>query len=457
MKTRFSRREIVARAGGAAVLLAPLLRARIANAAPPPTRLVTFYYGDGPSLGIGKVFPGRSGSGWDWSQSPMTASLKAHEGAMSIARGVRLNNNVNALSPHASGALCWVTGATDLAGSHRKDPTGEFYLSQDMSIDHWFAQATGTPKLYLAVGLAMSKPHDYLTISYSGPGQASLPESDPQKAYQALFGMVGGASEPHGRDGAINKRLFVLDLVTQDLKAAAQRFGLSGDERQKMQGYEAALAHIEKGLKTQVTTAAGPTAGSAPMPPQATLSSSVPERVRAMLDITVAALRLGLRRSVAFQLSNPYDGTIDYSRFVPGASTAHHASQHGIGGATGDPAKATVWIYQQLAYLLDQMHAVKEADGTTLLHNSVVYSGTDTPDGRASHDFRNFDHPTFVFGRAGGRLKGNVEASAPAGVGTRDYLDLIATVAEALALGAGVPNPYRQRKGFGSLVTQLLV
>jgi hypothetical protein len=101
------------------------------------------------------------------------------------------------------------------------------------------------------------------------------------------------------------------------------------------------------------------------------------------------------------------------------------------------------------------MRAVTESDGSNLLDNSVVMSGTDTPEGRATHDFRGIDHPTFLFGKAGGRLRGDVVAPAPSG-GARDYVDLLATAAEVLAADVGVANPYTAKPGFRSLVSELL-
>ena len=448
-KTRFTRREILETAGWGALLLWPVLRARVAKASAGSVRFVTFYYGNGPSRPTQEVIPAATATGFDWSRAVASAGLRRHESYLSIARGLRLNGDVNpSVSPHQAGSLCWSTGATGLAG-YALDPTGEYFIGEDMSVDQWFANATGTRKLYLAVGDTANR---YVALSASGPDLPSVPEQDPQRAYDAAFGSFMGM-DVGDRRLAAGRRLQVLDVITQDLRSARARFGLSAEERDRLQRYEATLAAAEARLRTD----AGGGSPTVPPPrPTATTGSAVPERTRALMDITVAVLALGVHRSVAFQLSSAYDRAIDYSRFVPGASTAHHASQHGIGGATGDPALVTPWVHDQLGYLLDGMRAVTEADGANLLDNSVVMAGTDTPQGRASHDFRGIDHPTFVFGKAAGRLRGGVAAPAPAS-GARDYVDLLATVTQVLADGAGVANPYTSRPGFRSLVSELVV
>lgn len=450
-KTIFTRREILARGGAAAAFLFPVLRPRIASAGMvPPLRLVTFYYGDGPSRSIDKLFPVWNGSDWDWSQATTTAAgLERHADYLSIARGTRLNGNVNAVpSPHQAGMLCWTTGASDLAGGYTRDGTGEYWIGQHESFDYWYAQATGSTPTYLAVHPTMSQ---YNTLSYLGPALAATPEVDPQHAYDAIFGDLLPGSDYDDLRRKTNRRIWVLDVIIGDLKAAKQRFGLSSDEQQRLERYEATLAQIEDDLKALLADGGSIDPDDIPARPDVTDVSPPPSRYQAMIDITVAALALELRQSIAFQASPAYDGQVDYSTFIPGASTAHHSSQHGIGGATGDPGLVTPWIYEQLGILLDGMRAVVEGDGSSLLDNAIVFSGTDTPQGQANHDFAGLDHPTLTFGLAGGRLRGKVDAPPP-GNGWRDHVDLLATVADPLAQAAGVANPYTQRAAFVALV-----
>jgi hypothetical protein len=57
---------------------------------------------------------------------------------------------------------------------------------------------------------------------------------------------------------------------------------------------------------------------------------------------------------------------------------------------------------EQYAYLLERMKAIKEADGSSLLDNSIVTYGAGLGDG-ATHQY--FDLPLIVAGRGQGQIK----------------------------------------------------
>jgi hypothetical protein len=434
----------------ASLLLVPVLRSRVARAAGDDAKLVMLYYGNGASESIDRIFPRKTSAGWDWSACPLTNSLSPHESYLSIVRGLRINGGGYPDQIHQTGMLAWTTGDSGILGYPRR--ASGFYESGHASVDHWFGQATGTSSLVL--GVTPAKNED-LSTSRAGPTTFNPVLYDPQQAYIHVFGSIM-PSTGDDTDRQLERRLSVLDVVLQDLRDAERRFGLSLEERERLQRYEAALDQVETRLRAQRDDLTS--GGGLPPSPAETASSPVPERTRALLDIAIAALALGGQRSVMFQFSSGYDDSIDYSAFVPGASTAHHASQHrDTGSVPGDPKLVTKWIHEQLSYLLTGMRSVTEASGANLLDNSAVMMGTCTPVGIAEpgdiSDHRlDSDHPTFVFGKAAGALRGDVEV----GGGTRNYVDLIATVAEGLAADAGVANPYTRRNGFSSLVSELM-
>ena len=454
MRTQWTRREILWRGGLASLLLVPLLRSRVARASGPDAKLVMLYYGNGASETIDKVFPSKSSTGWDWSACPLTSSLAPHETYMSIVRGLRINGGGYPNAIHQVAMVAWTTGDSNIL-QYRQRPSG-YYAAGHMSVDHWFGQATGTSPLVL--GVTPAKNED-LSTSRSGPTTFNPVIYDPQQAYIDVFGALMPGTDDDETRRQLRRRLSVLDVLLADLRDAESRFGLSVEERERLQRYEASLDQVETRLREQQTNLDSGGGGAAlPPRPTATASSSVPERTRALLDVAVAALALGGRRSVMFQFSSGYDDSIDYSTFIPGASTAHHASQHrDTGTVPGDPKLVTKWIHEQLSYLLTGMRGVTESSGANLLDNSAVMIGTCNPVGVAqpgdiSDHKLNTDHPTFVFGRAAGTLRGDVEVNS----GTRNYVDLMATVAEGLAQNAGVTNPYPGRTGFSSLVSGVL-
>lgn len=432
-KTRFSRREILRYSGAASLLLVPVLRPRLAHAQEKPVRLVTFYYGNGPTAEIGRMFPARSGDNWTWGNNLLTRALQPHAQYMSIARGLWIRDGRRPKGAHGGAAISWATGSNGLV-----HPDVDDHASENASIDHWYAEQTGTQKLYLGVERGNRR---VFSSSYAGYDQPSQPEQDMRRAYDSVFRGFMPAGDAEQAQRRANRRLFVLDTLVQDLKAAQRIYGLSQQERERLQRYEASLDAIETQLRNPQGSRL--TIGS---PPDVSFGGSIPERTRAALDILVGAMALDLRNACAFQIGAAYHNT-NYS-FIPGAPFSHHSAQHDGGG---DPTLATVWIHEQAAYLLAQMREIDEGDGTNLLDNAAVLVGCDTPHGN-NHNY-NMDHPTFLFGKARGRLRGNVDAPSPGG--HRDHVDILATTAEALPVAGS--NFFAQRARFGGMIEGFLV
>ncbi len=127
---------------------------------------------------------------------------------------------------------------------------------------------------------------------------------------------------------------------------------------------------------------------------------NIQAHVKQMLDIMVMAMQCDATRVLTFYYENTVTSivhsflnvNVDYH-----GSVTHHAN---------DPQKlawyATVnnWQVSQLAYLLAQMKAINEPDGT-LLDNSVVFFSSEISDGNL-HNHSNL--PIILAGRGGGML-----------------------------------------------------
>jgi hypothetical protein len=433
-KTTFSRRDIMRLVGGAALLVDPVLRGRTARAAGASTpRLATFYYANGPTANIDQMFPSRMGDGWDWSKpNLLTKALAPHQSYMHIAYDLWINNGSRPKGAHGGAVVLWSTGSGPLL-----DLNVDNHRASNASIDQWYADVTKTRKLYLGYAVSARAP---LRSSYDGPGRPGTPEVDLKRAYDGLFGGISdGAGQTFDLD-AYRKRhrreLFVLDAINTDLKASQRLFGFSAPERERLQRYEAMIADLEKDLRAAL---ANPTPPSAQGKPQVVFANDLRGSVKAALDIMVGAMALGLRNATAYQLGVAYSGP-NYTSI--GGPSGHHSAQHGSGQESA--RKATIWIHEQVAYMLQKMRGVDMGAGRNLLDESVVLVGCDTPHG-ANHNY-NISHPTFLFGKAGGRLKGGVEAPRTPGA-HRDLVDMIATAAEAL--GAGAPNMFTDKTGAG--------
>src|SRR5262249_7153380 len=126
-----------------------------------------------------------------------------------------------------------------------------------------------------------------------------------------------------------------------------------------------------------------------------------PDILKLQTDLVVMALQCDLTRVATLQLENSVGGT----RFTwLGATRGHHDMSHDPD--TAEDTKEILdqineWLGVQFAYLLTQMKAVKEEDGT-LLDNSLVLWVNELSRGN-SHS--NMDMPFLMAGHAGGALR----------------------------------------------------
>ncbi len=78
---------------------------------------------------------------------------------------------------------------------------------------------------------------------------------------------------------------------------------------------------------------------------------------------------------------------------------SHHQER---ANAITDLKKINRWHVARFAEFLQKMDSIKDVDGNSLLHHSIITFGSDMRDGNL-HDDRNM--PFLVAGRAGGRYK----------------------------------------------------
>jgi hypothetical protein len=120
------------------------------------------------------------------------------------------------------------------------------------------------------------------------------------------------------------------------------------------------------------------------------------------------------------------------------------------------------WYAQRAASLMSRMDAITEANGNTLLDNSIVYFGS----GAAQGDHGHIDHPVLVGGSAGGRLRTGEYidyrqrpfVSVPQAYGSnqarrlnigRPYNELLVTFLRAMGLQPADWRRLGQTRGFG--------
>ncbi|MCI0669382.1 MAG: DUF1552 domain-containing protein [Myxococcaceae bacterium] len=229
-------------------------------------------------------------------------------------------------------------------------------------------------------------------ISWSGPTTPVPKETNPRAVFDRLFaGLDPGQSElERAKQRAYQKS--ILDVVLED--ASTLRSQLGTYDQRKLDDYLASVRELERQVEQAEASGA-----CAPGAPPAEDATDVRVKTKAMLDLMVLAFRCDLTRVITFMLANARTNRV-YS-FL-GLTGAHHAYSHHDDIPANLEALATidVWVMEQFSYLVQQLKAVQEPDGT-LLDSALVYSGNEVQD-PDHHGHR--DLPVVLAGRGGGAV-----------------------------------------------------
>ncbi len=410
----------------AAALAAPLWTPETTVAASGPCkRVIFFYYPDGvvgPSQNgeASKWHP--TGSEHNFSLPPLLAPLAPFKDKCVFFRGLTLGGTDSGSHPGGAKKLLTAVDGGD----------GE-------SIDHLLARTAGANApfrhLYLGAQANVAGASGDKHISYPSPGQSITPEDNPLAAFELMFGDVstgGGDQGPVVDEVAVS----VIDGVLGDMARLRARLGTV--EKAKLDLHLEALREVEKRIKTPGGGIGGPSCEDPALAFDAG-DLYAPERfpalLRAQMDLAVLSTACGLTDVVVIQaahhtselLMSRFEGTEMYE---PSFDMRSHQASHY--GASHDPGKKEYamffaqrkWWMSQLAYLLAELDARPEGDGTMLDH-SLVVTCTEVCDGNTHlHD----DMPILLSGGAGGALS----TGRLLDTGGRRHADLWISVAHAM-------------------------
>lgn len=313
------------------------------------------------------------------------------------------------------------------------------------SIDQYLSRTVGASAPWRHLYLGAMANHNNASgdkhIVYPSAGQTIPPEDDPRRAFERVFGagapgMPGGPTPPRRDDDGS-----IIDGAIGEVEALRAKLGPV--ERRKLDLHLEALRDLER--RTTMTAPPPPAASCADPPPslaQANLptlydAALFPSVLRLQIDVMVQAMACGVTRVGTIQCSH-HTSELIMSRFPgtpfsdPGFDMRSHQASHY--GPRHDVARREYrdylaqrrWFVEQFAYLLDQLAARPEGDGTMLDH-SLLLLCTEVCDGNThSHD----DMPFVLAG--GGRLRGGRKLDFP-GV---PHGNLLVTLAQALGDGA---------------------
>ncbi len=276
-------------------------------------------------------------------------------------------------------------------------------VSIDQVIARSVGQATRFPSLELtcdAVRKSGACDSGYacayqFNISWSSASTPMTPEANPRLLFERLF----GTGAPGERTSNLARRQAedrsILDFVTEDARAMQRR--LAAHDRSKLDQYLTGIRELETRIQSaerfgKIPDPAVPTPTGVP--------TEYAEYVQMMFDLAVLAFQTDSTRVLTLMLA--HDGS-NRSFGEIGIAEGHHDLSHHQNKAETMKKVSEIdqWYVKQFAKFLGKMEAVKEADGHSLLHNSMVVYGSGNADGnRHSHN----NLPIILAGRGGGTL-----------------------------------------------------
>ncbi|HKU41126.1 MAG TPA: DUF1552 domain-containing protein [Polyangiales bacterium] len=322
-----------------------------------------------------------------------------------------LSMGVTALGPgneHQRGMAAWLTGQPNNDGTFcggDQCVSGRSGWASGPSIDQLVAQrhAGETPLPSLELGVRVEGPNNRHRMSFSGAELPVAPDHDPRSVYRRLFGQSAAELE---------RQECVSDRLAAQYRELAVR--VSGPDRERMSAHLAAVEAIE--TRVQALASLRECAAQPAQPPALDVMDEVNYGALTQLqtELLVAAFRCDVTRVASLMWSGATAKALP--RWVDGKSFADLAFDsplsHGFHSYTHDPfrdlrdaeqvetrLKLLViyrWYAAAVARLLASLDSVVEADGSTLLDNTLVIWGSEL----ASPDVHSFDRMPFVL--AGG-------------------------------------------------------
>lgn len=297
--------------------------------------------------------------------------------------------------------------ATVFTGARPKKTAGAD-IQLGVSVDQFAAQRVGDATRFASLELSCdgvrksgtcdsgySCAYQY-NVSWASETQPVAPESNPRLVFERLFGS-GDLDERRASFKARQaEQRSILDFIADDARSLSGKLGAS--DQHKLDEYLNGVREIERRLARIEQFGDLPDPG---VPAPKSEPKSYREHIRLMFDMLTLAFQTDSTRLATFMLA--HDGS-NRTFEEAGVRDGHHSLSHHQNDKTKMEklSKIDHFYIEQLAYFLGRLRDAKDADGRSILDNSmIVYAGGLSDGNRHKHD----DLPVIVAGRAGGAFK----------------------------------------------------
>lgn len=306
--------------------------------------------------------------------------------------------------PGVTGADHFVAAAY-LAGVKPHKTTGAD-VRVGKTIDQILADRIGQENLLPSLQLAVEDPGSNSTncgegyscvytntISWAEANRPLPMEINPQVIFERMFG-TGASAEERAQRRAQQRS--ILDSVREELNRLKGR--VPAPDRLRLDQYFADVREIERRLEIAMNKSASVPSMAVPYG----VPESFDEHIKLQFDLLALAYQADITRVATVLMARDLTG-----RVYPesGANISFHGGSH----HAEDPG--SIHMYARLnryhagtvAYFADKLASIEEGDGT-LLDNSINLYGSNMGN---SNQHQHFDVPHILFGKAGGKLKGD--------------------------------------------------
>ena len=297
---------------------------------------------------------------------------------------------------HAQCASCFLSSAAPFTVETSAWPL-------ERTLDHIVADQIGDATPFRTLELSCNSHRDnkesiyFDNISWYGTGHVAPSIRDPRKAYRRLFGTQ-----------EVQQVRNITDLVLEDARSLRSELGSA--DRSKFEEYFDSIRTIEEQMDKLERMKSELANVAVAEPPDSYMPRGA--YIRLMGDLMVVALQTGLTRVATLMVGPERWNTPFMFEGLFDKPVSHHLMSHEQREYADQLLKIDRFHIEQFAYLIERMARIEEADGSTLLDNTLFTYGSGLGDG-ATHQYN--DLPIVVAGSGAGKLKMGQHLHCPDG------------------------------------------
>ncbi len=240
-------------------------------------------------------------------------------------------------------------------------------------------------------------------VSWRSPTTPNPPEHNPRLVFERLFGAEKASDRKTNLAMRQQMRRSILDFVRDDVQLLNGDLGLK--DQRKLDEYLESVREVERRIENTERLGHLPDPGvEAP----AGMPGDFGDRIDVMLEMIALAFITDSTRVSTLILARDLDDRVFHWLGQTGGhhTTSHYKSGEKKAGVTPEKNLAWLgeieyWYMERFAKFIRRLEEAKDADGTSVLDNSIIMYGGGISDAN-SHSHNNL--PTLLVGGGGGTL-----------------------------------------------------